>query len=82
MYFSDLGRFLSFLVKFIAVVSNVALPDNISGTISGNKERSSPNCTILASWVFDNFMLANELFEKVLWSLEACLSFKKNYAEN
>ena len=42
MPFSDLGKSLLFLIKSIAIFSDVTLPDNISGTISGNKEARSP----------------------------------------
>ena len=79
MPFSDLGKSLLFLTKSIAVFSDVILPDNISGTISGNKEvRSPPNYTISGSWVFDNFILADELFANALWSLETWLSVKND----
>ena len=40
--------------------------------------RNPPDCAILDSWVFDNFMLAYELFAKVLQSLETCVSVNNN----
>ena len=33
----------------------------------------SPDCIILDSWFFDNFILANKLYPKALTSLEACI---------
>ena len=45
--------------------------------------RNTPNCTILDSWILDNFILADELFGKALWSLETCLCVNDNfYVEN
>ena len=32
--------------------------------------KNSPYCTVLCSWVFDNFILAKEFFAKALRSLE------------
>ena len=29
------------------------------------KDINPPNCTIIGSWVFDNFILADELFGRV-----------------
>ena len=39
-----------------------------------NLPRNLPNSTILGSWVFDSFILADELFvfAKILRSLETC----------
>ena len=36
--------------------------------------RNPPDCTILESWVFDNFILTDKLFAKALRSLETSLS--------
>ena len=35
--------------------------------------KNPPDCPILCNWVFDNFILADELFVKALQSLETCL---------
>ena len=40
--------------------------------------RNLPNCTILDRWVFDNFILADELFRKVLRSLQTCVLVNNN----
>ena len=40
--------------------------------------KSYPNCTILDSWVFDNFILADELSAQALWSTETCPSLNNN----
>ena len=32
--------------------------------------KNPPDCPISCNWVFDNFILAEELFAKALWSLE------------
>ena len=46
---------------------------------SGKKgEKNPPNCTIFDSWVFDNFILGDKLFEKTLRSLETCVSVSNN----
>ena len=41
-------------------------------------DSNSPNCTILDSWVFDNFVLPDGLFTKGLQSLETCVSVNNN----
>ena len=41
-----------------------------------------PNCTILESWVFENFILAHQLFAKVLQGLQTCASVNNNLCEN
>ena len=38
-----------------------------------------PNCTILYSWVLDVFTLADEIFTKVLRTIETCLSVNNNF---
>ena len=50
----------AFVIKEKSVLSNGprSLPQNC------------PNCTILGSWVFNNFILADEFFAKTLQSLE------------
>ena len=37
-----------------------------------------PDCPILCNWVFDNFILAEELLEKALRSLETCVLVTNN----
>ena len=39
---------------------------------------SLPDCAVLDSWVSDNFIVPDELFVKVLQSLETCLSVNNN----
>ena len=46
--------------------------------------RNSPDCTLLASWVFDDVILADviltdSLFAKALRSLKTCLSVNDNF---
>ena len=40
--------------------------------------RNPPNCPILCIWVFDNFILAEELFAKALWSFEIYVLVNNN----
>ena len=40
-----------------------------------------PDCSILCQCVFDNFILAEELFEKALWSLESCVLVSNKLSE-
>ena len=35
--------------------------------------KNHPDCTILCNWVFDDFILAEELFAKALWILKTCV---------
>ena len=35
--------------------------------------RDSPDCPIVCNWIFDNFILADELFTKALQSLKTCV---------
>ena len=37
-----------------------------------------PDCLILCNWVFDNFILADGLLAKALWSLETCILVNNN----
>ena len=41
-----------------------------------------PACLILCNWVFDNFILTEELFAKALRSLETCVLLIVIYGEN
>ena len=43
--------------------------------------RSYPDCALSCIWVFDNFILAEELFAKALRSFETYV-LVNNYAEN
>ena len=45
---------------------------------SDKGSRNPPNCNILDSLVFDNFILADELYAKALRRLETCVSVNKN----
>ena len=38
-----------------------------------NLSRNLPDCSILCKWVFNNFLLADELFAKALRSFETCV---------
>ena len=40
--------------------------------------RNPPNYPILCNWVFDTFILSDELFAKASWSLETFLLFNSN----
>ena len=40
--------------------------------------KNPPDCTMLCNWVFDNFILAEELFGKALRSFETCVLVNKN----
>ena len=47
-----------------------------SGFINGLK--SLPDCPISYNWVFDNFLLAEELLAKALQSLKTCILVNNN----
>ena len=55
-------------------LSTFPIKDN-SGFGNGPKglPKNPPDCPILCNWVFDNFVLAEKLFEKALRSLETCV---------
>ena len=40
--------------------------------------KNLPDCPMLCNWVFDNFILSEESFAKVLWSLETCVLVNNN----
>ena len=40
--------------------------------------KNPPYCTVLCCWIFDNFILAKELFAKALRSLETCVLVNNN----
>ena len=40
--------------------------------------KNPPDCPILCNWVFDSFILAEELFAKALRSLKTCVSVNNN----
>ena len=40
--------------------------------------RHTPDCPILRKWVFDNYILPEELFSKALQSLETCVLVNNN----
>ena len=48
---------------------------------SSGSDLKNPNCIILNSWVFENFILAGELFAKAIWILETCVSVNNNLRE-
>ena len=41
--------------------------------------KNPPDCSILCNWVFDNLMLADEPFAKVLRSFETCVLVNNNF---
>ena len=71
---SDLGRSLSVSIIFINIVSSIILHESIPGEKGGKIERNPPTCIISDGWVFDNFLLADEVFAKALSSLETSVS--------
>ena len=44
-----------------------------------NLPRNPPDCSILCSWVFDNVILADELFPKALQSFKTCVLIDSNF---
>ena len=44
--------------------------------------KNPPDCPFLHSWVFDNFILTDELFAKALKSLETCILVNYNLCGN
>ena len=60
--------FSTFFIKGKSFFSNSLL----------NLPKNSPYCPILCNWVFDNFILADELFAKVLRSLETRVLVNNN----
>ena len=46
--------------------------------MSGKIPKNLSNCSILDRWGFDNFILADELFAKALWSLETLVPVNSN----
>ena len=44
----------------------------------GSLLRNTSKCTILNGWVFNNFIWADELFAKALWSLETFVLVNNN----
>ena len=67
--------FSTFFIKDKSIFSNV--PES--------QPKLSPDCSILDNWVFDNFILTDEQFEKALRSVESWLlltnnSFMENYS--
>ena len=43
--------------------------------------KNPPDCPILCNWVFDNFILAEELFAKALRNFQTCVLVHKNLCE-
>ena len=44
-------------------------------------QRISPDCIILDNFVFENLILADELFAKALQTFETCVSVNNNLCE-
>ena len=44
--------------------------------------KTPPDCPILDSWVFNNFVLADQLFAKALWRLKSCVVVNNNLCGN
>ena len=64
-----------FLRNYFIIFSDFILLDSIS---VNKVPRNPPNYTVLDNWVFNNFILSDELFAKVLQSPETCLSLSNN----
>ena len=61
------------------VLSTFPLNDNpIFNNGPKSLPKNPPDCTMLCNWVFDNFILAEELFGKALRSFETCVLVNKN----
>ena len=67
--------FNSFLSDFIIGFANNA----ISGSIGG-PNRIPPNCTTLDNWAFEDFILADEPFAKVLQIFETRVLVNNNWS--
>ena len=50
----------------------------INGFSLNEKCKNPPDCIILDNWVFENFILADEPFAKILWIFETCGSGSNN----
>ena len=77
IYFLFTKYFVVFLANIGAFCFAASTPAQSAAFLKAEPklENSSKNpfdCTILDSRAFDNFILADELFAKALWSLETC----------
>ena len=78
MCFFELGQTLLCLTYFITS-ADLKICFGLNRSDKGLRKPS--NCNTLDSLVFDNFILADELFAKALRSLETCKSVNKNLRE-
>ena len=62
------------MVQLLLPLKANRLLENGCRSLPGNL----PGCIILDSWVFENFILADEPFAKVLGILETCVSVYNN----
>ena len=75
---------LYYLIQtFSSLLANGLSTDSIKDNpVFINDPKSLPrnprHCPVLCNWVFDNFILADELFAKVLWSFETCVLVNNN----
>ena len=51
----------------------------IFNSVPKSLPKDPPYSSILCNWVFDNFILAEELFGKALWGLETCVLVNNNF---
>ena len=68
------------LLNSVAITGspNIALVDDLPPKIGQNP----PNCIILDSWTFDNFILADKLFGKALETSKLVYQLTIIYVEN
>ena len=50
----------------------------VYGKATSNSPRTPPDCIILVDWVFEDFILADEPFVKVLKLFETCVLVNNN----
>ena len=53
--------------------------NQIFNSVPKSLPKDPPYSPILCNWVFDNFILAEELFGKALWGLETCVLVNNNF---
>ena len=62
--------------KYISIKGNPVFNNG-----SESLPKNPPNCTILCKWVFDNFILGEELFAKTLQSLKTWVLVNNNLCD-
>ena len=66
----------SYCWSFFFNISTLAL--RASGKPKAKKDKNFPDCTILDSWAFENFALADKPFAKPVLSLKTCVLVNNN----